>query len=113
MPGYAVAPAPLPWDKESLLLRNMAGCLTTKSNTFGVWGVAQAIKKSAKNTNGGKFEAGDQVLGEKRFYALIERYVWPGRDGMPGNAHVSNAGTWDRLAQAGNGPRSPSPPRMQ
>ncbi|WP_075090364.1 hypothetical protein [Verrucomicrobium spinosum] len=39
------------------------------------------------------------MLGEKRFYALIERYVWTGRDGVPGNGHLSNVGTWDRTAQ--------------
>jgi hypothetical protein len=86
------------WEQESLL-RNMAGCLTTKSNTFGVWGVAQSIKKLKKNTANDKFETGDVVLGEKRFYALIERYIWPGRDGVPGNGHLNAGGTWDRLAQ--------------
>lgn len=95
--GYAGSGATA-WDKESLL-RNMAGCLTTKSNTFGVWGVAQSIKKAAKNSGNDKFEKGDSVLAEKRFYALVERYVWPGRDGVPGNAHLTGSGTWDRLAQ--------------
>jgi hypothetical protein len=85
------------WNQE-ILLRNMAGCLTTKSNTFGVWGVAQAIQKLPKNTGDAAFESGDQVLGEKRFYALVERYIWPGKDGVPGNGHTTNAGNWDRLA---------------
>jgi len=31
--------------------------------------------------------------------ALVERYVWPGRDGVPGNGHLADKGTWDRLAQ--------------
>jgi len=97
VPGYAGSGVTA-WEKESLL-RNMAGCLTTKSNTFGVWGVAQSIKKLSKNTTNDKFEAGDVVLAEKRFYALVERYVWPGRDGVPGNAHLTAGGTWDRLAQ--------------
>jgi hypothetical protein len=86
-----------PWDSE-MLLRNMAGCLTTKSNTFGVWGVAQVVKKLSKNQGYGQFETGDQVVAEKRFYALVERYIWPGRDGVPGNGHSSNVGLWDRLA---------------
>lgn len=85
------------WSKE-FPLRNLAGVLTTKSNTFGVWGVAQVVKKVPKNLKYEQFEAGDQVLAEKRFYALIERYIWPGRDGIPGNAHFSSGGKWDRLA---------------
>ncbi|MEI9898637.1 MAG: hypothetical protein WDN28_33465 [Chthoniobacter sp.] len=97
VPGYAGA-GTTTWEKESLL-RNMAGCLTTRSQTFGVWGVAQTVKKLSKNTNYGAFESGDSVLAEKRFYALVERYVWPGRDGVPGNAHLDGAGKWDRLAQ--------------
>jgi hypothetical protein len=86
------------WDKESLL-RNMAGCLTTKSNTFGVWGVAQVVRKRPANVQYDIFENGDVVRAEKRFYALVERYVWPGRDGVPGNAHLTADGKWDRLAQ--------------
>ncbi|HSH95616.1 MAG TPA: hypothetical protein VK968_15840, partial [Roseimicrobium sp.] len=62
------------WEKESLL-RNMSGCLTTKSNTFGVWGVAQVVKKLPKNAQHDAFERGDTVRAEKRFYALVERYV--------------------------------------
>ncbi len=80
------------------LLRNMAGCLTTKSNTFGLWGVSQVVKKLPGNTDWSTFEDGDLVLGEKRFHAVIERYIWPGRDGMPGNAHVNLRGKWDRTA---------------
>lgn len=86
------------WQRESLL-RNMAGCLTTKSNTFGVWGVAQVVKKATQNTQHHLFEKGDSVRAEKRFYALVERYIWPGRDGVPGNAHLDPAGRWDRLAR--------------
>ena len=97
VPGYSGSGA-TQWEKESLL-RNMAGCLTTKSNTFGVWGVAQVVKKRPSNVQYDIFERGDVVRAEKRFYALVERYVWPGRDGVPGNAHLTSAGKWDRLAQ--------------
>lgn len=83
------------WDKERIL-RNMAGILTTKSNTFGVWGVAQVVSKARSNRQFDKFEKGDSVAGEKRFYALVERYVWTGKDGVPGNGHVGPEGTWDR-----------------
>ncbi len=97
VPGYGGS-GPTQWEKESLL-RNMAGTLTTKSNTFGVWGVAQVVKKLPKNTQHDAFQSGDVVRAEKRFYALVERYVWPGRDGIPGNAHLDAAGKWDRLAK--------------
>lgn len=82
------------------LLRHMIGCLTTKSNTFGVWGVGQTVQKARYNDqNWGVFEDGDTVQGEKRFFALVERYIWPGIDGVPGNAHVSAEGVWDRHAK--------------
>ncbi|WP_038167524.1 hypothetical protein [Verrucomicrobium sp. BvORR106] len=96
VPGYD-GTAATRWGKESLL-RNMAGVLTTRTNTFGVWGVAQTVKKLPRNTDNGTFESGDRVTGEKRFYALVERYIWPGRDGVPGNGHTSNVGKWDRIA---------------
>jgi len=86
------------WERE-MLLRNMANCLTTQSNTFGVWGVAQTIVKSRSSIYHDEFEATDAVVGEKRFYALVERYVWPGRDGVPGNGHLDEQGEWDRLAE--------------
>ncbi len=81
------------------LLRHMAGCLTTRSNTFGIWGAAQVVKKARGHLKWGEFEDGDRVLGEKRFYAVVERYLWPGKDGVPGNAHVDARGVWDRLAR--------------
>ncbi|MEM7144279.1 MAG: hypothetical protein AAF591_04040 [Verrucomicrobiota bacterium] len=86
------------WEEESIL-RNMAGALTTQSNTFGLWGVAQTVQKSPQNGKYDEFEAGDQVVGEKRFFAVIERYVWPGKDGVPGNAHASSSGKFDRVAK--------------
>ncbi len=80
-------------------LRNMVGCLTTKSNTFGLWGAAQVVQKARGMEQWGEFEDGDRVLGEKRFFALIERYIWPGKDGRPGNAHANSQGRWDRIAK--------------
>jgi len=94
--GYAKGDST--WEKE-MLLRNMANCLTTQSNTFGVWGVAQTVKKSRDSILHDKFEVTDFVTGEKRFYALVERYIWPGRDGVPGNGHINDKGEWDRLAK--------------
>jgi hypothetical protein len=85
------------WERE-FILRNLAGSLTTKSNTFGIWGVAQVVRKSRANVKYDQFEARDQVLAEKRFHAIVERYIWPGKDGVPGNAHTA-AGKWDRLAK--------------
>jgi len=61
------------------------------------------VKKIPANVQYGRFEKGDQVIAEKRFYALVERYVWPGRDGVPGNAHVNKStGNWDHLARQGS-----------
>jgi hypothetical protein len=89
---------PSAWQRE-FALRNMAGVLTTKTNTFGVWGVAQVVKKAPANRGWERFEKGDAVLAEKRFHAIVERYLWAGRDGLPGNAHVrASDGRWDRLA---------------
>lgn len=97
VPGYNGS-GTTQWQREELL-RNMTGSLTTKSNTFGVWGVSQVVKKSTKAQKYDVFEQGDQVLAEKRFYALVERYIWAGLDGVPGNAHVGNDAKWDRLAR--------------
>lgn len=98
MPNYRRADRGATQFEHEELLRNMAGCLTTKSNTFGLWGVSQVVQKARGQEDWGKFEDGDLVLGEKRFYAVIERYIWPGKDGVPGNAHVDDKGQWDRLA---------------
>lgn len=95
VPGYASGNNQ--WEREEIL-RNMAGCLTTKTNTFGVWGVAQTVKKARSNGDYQRVEEGDDILGEKRFYAVIERYIWPGKDGVPGNGHTNAGGSWDRLA---------------
>ncbi len=92
---------PTQFEKEEIL-RNMAGCLTTKSNTFSLWGVAQVVTKQRQPGAGasyGEMESGDSVRAEKRFFAIIERYIWPGKDGVPGNGHVSPVGTWDRIAR--------------
>ena len=83
------------------LLRNMIGSLTTNSNTFGLWGVSQVVKKVSANEDWGTFQDGDRVLAEKRFFAVIERYIWPGNDGVPGNGHVDINGKWDRIAEQG------------
>lgn len=90
------------WERESLL-RNCASLLTTQSNTFGVWGVAQSVKKAPGGEKYAELEANDAVLAEKRFYALVERYVWPGRDGIPGNGHTNPAGNWDELGREADG----------
>jgi len=96
------------WDKE-VLIRNLANILTVRSNTFKVYGVAQTIKKKSTNTNYGEFEPGDMITGEKRFESVVERAVWPGKDGVPGNAHVSAAGTYDSMATQPLPTPSPSP----
>lgn len=106
------------WERESLI-RNLASSMTTKSNTFSVWGVAQAVKKNPANTtasNRGIFEtrstgaaADDLVVGERRFQAVVERYVWPGADSAPGNARVNNSGNYDRTSSGQTQPGYPPP----
>lgn len=84
------------WDKE-FLIRNLAGLLTTKSNSFRVIGLAQVIKKKPGNTDYGIFETGDVVTGEKRFESIVQRYIWQGKDGIQGNGHIDSTGKYDRL----------------
>lgn len=84
------------WDKE-FLIRNLAGCLTTRSNAFRVIGVAQLLKKRPGNTAYDRYETGDILTGEKRFEAIVQRYMWQGKDSNPGNAHVDSTGKYDRL----------------
>jgi hypothetical protein len=94
---------PTEYDREAIV-RHLAGCMTTQSNTFGIHGVAQSVRKAPGNTNHGEFEEKDIVLGEKRFYAVVERYVWPGRDGVPGNGHATS-GAYDELATGMTAPQ--------
>ena len=91
------------WEKESII-RNLAGAMTTKSNVFNVWGVAQTIKKKSSNTAYGVFESGDIVTSEKRFEAIVERYVWPGKESAAGNGNVNPSGQYDSLSTSRNSP---------
>ena len=87
------------WAAEGLI-RNVANLVTTKSNTFTVWGIAESVQKSPSNTNYGVFESGDTIQSTKRFSSTIERYVWPGVDGVPGNGAINSAnGTYLNAAQ--------------
>lgn len=86
------------WANEGLI-RNVANLITTKSNTFTVWGIAESIQKSPTAiANFGVFTAGDQIQSTKRFTSTIERYVWPGKDGVPGNGAVNASGTYANVA---------------
>lgn len=85
------------WDKEQII-RYVAPNLTTQSNVFSVYGVAQTLRKLPSHTNYGSFEGGDVITGEKRFVAVVERYVWPGIDSTAGNGHVDSSGRYDSLS---------------
>jgi hypothetical protein len=87
------------FDRESLI-RNLAGLVTTQSNVFGVWGVAQSVKIKRRTQDFDKFKTGDAITGQRRFYAVVERYVWQGREGVPGNAYVDNTGAYLKTAQS-------------
>jgi hypothetical protein len=101
VPGVADASQGDTEFEKEMLIRNLAGSMTTQSNTFGIWGAAQTIRKKPSNTNYAKFEPGDAVTGEKRFYAVVERYVWPGRDGIPGNGEVDTGGLYAKAGSPG------------
>jgi hypothetical protein len=115
--GVADSATATDWDNE-VLIRNLASMITTKSNVFSVWGVAQTVRKNPANNlaaNQGIFEtkaaggmAEDTITGERRFEAIIERYVWPGVDGTPGEGHV-NAGAYDKLSTNQTRPGYPPP----
>lgn len=93
------------WEREKLT-RNLASILTTNTNTFGVWGVAQVVHKAPGHILSNllstpqydEFQEGDSVMGERRFYALVERYVWPGNDGVVGNGGVDEFAIWNKTA---------------
>ena len=86
------------WEREALV-RQLGSLITTRSNVFSVWGVAQTVKKHPLNndptklgvyeTRSGGAAADDLITGEKRFRAIIQRYVWPGVDGTIGNGTTS------------------------
>jgi hypothetical protein len=84
------------WEKE-FLIRNLAGLLTTRSNSFRVIGVAQVIKKKPGNIGYGIFETGDVITGEKRFESVVQRYIWQGKDAIQGNGHIDSNGKYDQL----------------
>ncbi len=101
------------WEREKLL-RNMSSTLTTRTNTFGVWGVAQVVQKAPghilrdlfSKPKYDEFQSDDNVMGERRFYALVERYIWQGNDGMVGNGNLDSYATWDRIADPPGGLKS-------
>ncbi len=68
------------------VVRQLVGALTTQSNVFSVWVVAQTVKKVPTNSDYGQFQAGDTVTGSIRRRYTIERYIETGKDGVPGNA---------------------------
>jgi hypothetical protein len=68
------------------VVRDVIGAVTTQSNTFSIWVVAQAVAKKPGNGGYGDFQKGDVVTGETRRRYLIERFIETGSDGVPGNA---------------------------
>ena len=87
------------------------GNLTTQSNVFSIWVASQAVRKARSNTQPGVFEAGDQVLSERRMRFVVERFLDLGADGVPGNLANPGpdgvVGTFDDPVDAQNHPRNP------
>ncbi len=77
------------FQKEGLM-RNLSGLITTRSNSFGMWGAAEAIVEQPTGHV--------TVLSDKRFHAIVERYVWPGVDGFFGNAYANTGGSYPNSA---------------
>lgn len=70
------------------LVRDTIGALTTRSNVYSIWVVAQTIQKKPGNVNYGTYEPGDSVLATSRRRYLVERYLETGMDNLPGNGPV-------------------------
>jgi hypothetical protein len=89
------------WQNMAII-RNLANLFTTQSNTFHLWGAAQAvqIQKGSGNASYGAYQPGDTltVIGEKRFESVIERKVWPGVDGVPGNGSLNSSGAYSEIS---------------
>lgn len=110
VPGVADSTLGTTEYEMETLIRHLASLITTQSNTFTVWGVAQAVKKAPGNINYGVFEKGDFVTSERRFRAVVERYVWPGKEGVPGNART-DGGIYIKTATfSGTVPSKPGVP---
>lgn len=98
------------------VVRETIGAITTRSNTYSVWVVAQTIRKKPGNDDWGNFEDGDSITAEVRRHYLVERYIETGADGVPGNAvSPSVAGTPNAYANATStgDPVSPADPAYQ
>ena len=68
------------------VVRDTVGAITTRSNVFSVWVVAQTIKKKSSNVGYSTFESGDKITSQVRRHYLVERFLETGKDGVPGNA---------------------------
>lgn len=67
------------------LVRDTVGAITTRSNVFSIWVVAQTVTKNRANSNYGIFENRDAVTSTVRRRYLVERYIETGKDFVPGN----------------------------
>ena len=67
------------------LVRDTVGAITTRSNVYSIWVVAQAVKKKVSNSDYGNYEKGDAIISTVRRRYLVERSLEAGSDGVPGN----------------------------
>jgi hypothetical protein len=65
------------------LMRQVVGAVTTQSNTYSIWVVAQTINKNSNNSKPGQYQAGDGITGEVRRHYIVERYIDTGSPGIP------------------------------
>jgi hypothetical protein len=70
-------------DKERAI-RRIANLITTRSNAFTIWVIAQSIKQPTTSPTIGTFTPGvDQITGEVRAQAVVERYEFPATPAPP------------------------------
>ena len=67
------------------LVRDTIGAITTRSNVYSIWVVAQTAKKKSSNSDYGAYERGDSITSTIRRRYLVERYIEPGKDLVAGN----------------------------
>ncbi len=76
---------------RQLLRANVLGLFTTQSNTFTVHGLVETV-----DDNNGTLRSRSRHA----FQAVIERQIFPGRDGIRGNGQTDSSGIWTKVAGA-------------
>jgi hypothetical protein len=76
---------------KQLLRSRISDLFTTQSNTYTIHGVIETVS----DMNGTL-----TPISRRPFQAIVEREIFPGRDGIKGNGHVDPDGNWSRIGDA-------------